>query len=296
MDSLGTGAVPYGRRPPGYRLPAATRVGAVRLRVNDLERSIAFYQGVLGLTARRTGADAAELTAREGRPLVWLHAVPGTRPAPRRGRFGLFHFAILLPERASLGRFIAHASRHVSLGAADHWVSEAVYLSDPDGLGIEVYADRPRHAWQHRAGELLMATDPLDLQGLVDAGGETRWDGAPPRTTLGHIHLHVGDLDAGAAFYHAALGLDATVWSYPGALFFAAGGYHHHLGTNTWSPGPAPAEDEACLLEWELALPTPQDASRAADSLRAGGFEADADAGGWVARDPWGTRLRLVSA
>lgn len=296
METLATATAPYGRRPPGYRLPPATHVGAVRLRVNDLDRSIAFYEGVLGLTAQRRGTDTADMTTRDGRRLVSLHAVPGTQPVSRRGRFGLFHFAILLPERASLGRFIAQASGRVPLGAADHWVSEAVYLSDPDGLGIEVYADRPRRGWQHRDGELAMATETLDMQGLLDAAAGTTWEGAPAGTRMGHIHLHVGDLADGASFYHAALGLDSMVWSYPGALFLAAGGYHHHLGTNTWSPGPAPAEDEARLLDWELVLPTAGDAAQAAASLRAGGFDADADAGGWVTRDPWGTPLRLVSA
>jgi catechol 2,3-dioxygenase len=130
---------------------------------------------------------------------------------------------------------------------ADHLVSEALYLSDPDGLGIEVYADRPRHTWRHHERQLAMASDPLDVPSLIAAAGGAVWDGAPPGTTMGHVHLHVGSLADAEAFYHRALGLDKTVWNYPGALFLAAGGYHHHLGTNTWSPGPGPSADRAQL-------------------------------------------------
>ena len=138
---------------------------------------------------------------------------------------------------------------------ADHAVSEALYLTDPDGLGIEVYADRPRASWTYRGDELVMTTEPLDIGGLITAGEGSDWGGAPDGTTMGHVHLHVGDLARAEAFYHRALGFDKTVWSYPGALFFSAGGYHHHLGTNIWSPGPSARADEAKLLEWELVVP-----------------------------------------
>ena len=139
---------------------------------------------------------------------------------------------------------------------SNHLVSEAVYLSDPDGLGIEVYADRPRGTWQHEGRQLVMATEPLDVEDVVRAGGGEPWSGMPAGTTLGHVHLFVGDLDAAARFYHEGLGFDKTVWSYPGALFLSAGGYHHHLGTNTWAVGAVPAgEGDARLLEWEIVLP-----------------------------------------
>ena len=156
-------------------------------------------------------------------------------------------------------------------------MSEAIYLTDPDGLGIEVYADRPRDAWQVRGRELAMSTDPLDIESLVSAGGGTEWIGAPPATTIGHVHLHVGDIGRAEAFYHAALGLDKVVWGYPGALFLSAGGYHHHLGTNTWSPGPSATEDQAHLIEWELVVPRGADAAEAAGSLDRAGFEAAAE-------------------
>jgi catechol 2,3-dioxygenase len=176
---------------------------------------------------------------------------------------------------------------------ADHLVSEALYLSDPDGLGIEVYADRPRGTWQRRDRELAMTTDPLDISSVIAAGGGESWDGAPPGTTMGHVHLHVGDLDAAEGFYHRALGFDKTVWSYPGALFMSAGAYHHHVGTNTWAPGPSPSPDQARLLEWELLVPASDDVAAVARSLRAGGYTPEDTAGGVTATDPWGTRLRV---
>jgi catechol 2,3-dioxygenase len=224
---------------------------------------------------------------------------PGAAPVPARGRLGLYHFAILLPDRAALGRFVAHlAEIGERAGASDHLVSEALYLNDPDGLGIEVYADRPRAEWRHDAArQLMMDTRPLDLDSLVRAAGGERWTGMPAGTTIGHVHLHVGDLDRASAFYHHGLGLDAVVWSYPGALFLSAGGYHHHLGLNTWAgPAAKPAgEGDARLLEWEVVVPASEDAEAAARSLREAGNDVEREDGGWVAADPWGTALRIAA-
>ena len=285
----------YGLPPSGYRLPDATHVGRVRVQVRDLQRSLDFYTGVIGLRAVERDTNSASLAAHDDdRPLVRLHADPSTQPAPRRGAFGLYHFAILLPDRASLGRFVTHlATLDVRAGAADHLVSEALYLTDPDGLGIEVYADRPRSTWRRAQRELVMASDPLDFAAVAAAGQGAPWAGAPAGTTMGHVHLHVGNLDDARRFYHDALGLEVTVWSYPGALFFSAGGYHHHLGTNTWSPGPAATDTQARLLDWELLLPQAEDASAAAHSLIAAGYPAVPDGTAWAASDPWGTRVLL---
>jgi len=289
----------YGIAPPGYRLPAAARLGPVRLQVADLPRSLAYYERVLGLRVLTRGDRSAALGPEgEARVLVELHERRGAAPVPRRGRLGLYHFAILLPERAALGRFVRHlADTGEHAGMSDHLVSEAVYLTDPDGLGIEVYADRPRSAWRHEGRQLVMATEPLDVEDLVRAAGSEKWRGMPAGTVIGHVHLFVGDLEAAAAFYHAGLGLDKVVWSYPGALFLSAGGYHHHLGTNTWAKGAAPArEDDARLLEWEIRVPAVADARAALASLARAGVAVDAAEDGGVARDPWGTAVRLRGA
>jgi catechol 2,3-dioxygenase len=284
----------YGIAPPGFRLPEETHAGTVRLQVSDLARSLAYYQQVIGLHVRAATPDAAILgSTRDDRPLVALHARPGVTPA-RRGALGLYHFAILLPDRAALGRFAEHVGAlGVRIGMADHLVSEALYLWDPDGLGIEVYADRPRESWTYRDRELVMTTDALRLADVIAAGGGGRWEGVPPGTTIGHVHLHVGSLEEADAFYHRALGFDRMVWSYPGALFLAAGGYHHHLGTNIWARGPRAADDEAKLIDWELVVPDDRSAAAAAESLRAAGYDAERSADGWTTSDPWGTRLRI---
>jgi catechol 2,3-dioxygenase len=291
----------YGEPPRGARLPAETRLGTVRLQVADLASSLAFYQGTLGFRlASRDGARAVLAAARDEAPLVELHEHPGARPAARRGRLGLYHVAILLPDRPALGRFVRHlAEIGAPAGSADHLVSEALYLQDPDGLGIEVYADRPRDSWRRVGRELMMATDPVDVPDLLRAGGDAAWTGLPARTTIGHVHLHVGDIAEAAAFYSEALGFDRTVWSYPGALFLAAGGYHHHLGTNTWAGAGArpPAPDEARLLEWSIDLPHAASLGAVQGSLTGAGYAAEssgtADAPELITRDPWGTQLRL---
>ncbi len=287
----------YGVPAPGYRLPETTRLGAVRLQVTDLNRSLAYYQGILGLVLlHRDGGDASLGLAGGVRPLVHLHE-RGAGRAPGRGeRLGLYHFALLVPDRAALGRLIAHlAVSGVQVAAADHAVSEALYLWDPDGLGIEVYADRPRDEWRTIGRELFMTTERLDMRSLATAAGEEPWTGLPAGTVLGHMHLHVGDIAGAEAFYHRALGFDKMVWSYPGALFLSAGGYHHHLGTNNWAANaPRRAENEPGLLEWEINVPTSDDAHAAVDSCARAGADVEHQRDTWTVRDPWGTTLRLV--
>lgn len=288
----------YGMPPQGYRLPEATRLGQVRLQVADLARSLAFYEQVLGLRVTAREGNRMSLAAQDdARVLVVLEERPGIRPS-RRGLLGLFHFAILLPDRASLGRFVQHlADRDLRAGAGDHLVSEAFYLTDPDGLGIEVYADRPRRDWRRAGRELMMATDPVDVRSVLAAAGAAPWRGMPAGTVIGHLHLHVGDLEGATAFYAEALGFDRMNWSYPGALFLGAGGYHHHLGTNLWAGPQArpPADDDAQLLEWTIELPSAADLRDAVASLtRAGHAVQQPQDGVATTADPWGTRLRLT--
>ena len=285
----------YAVKPPAFRLPADTTVGPVRLQISDRSRSIAYYANILGMQV--AGETPLIMRAHDGRPLIELDERPGARAVPQAGVLGLYHFAILLPDRISLGRFVRHLSRlGVQFGAADHLVSEAIYLWDPDGLGIEVYADRPRDQWRVRDGQLAMATDPLDFESLIAAAGDESWVGMPAGTTMGHVHLQVGELDQARDFYHSALGLDVTVSSYPGALFLSAGGYHHHLGVNTWARrARAATPDDAQLLEWQLRLPSQDAVERAAQSLGRDGYEISAMDGDRVVVDPWATRLRLSS-
>jgi catechol 2,3-dioxygenase len=291
--------VDAGLAPPGWRLPATTRLGHVWLQVADLVRSLAYYERVLGLRVlERTAGSALLGTVEADTPLVRLTERRGATPVPQHGRLGLYHFAMLLPDRASLGRLVQHlASIGERAGASDHLVSEALYLRDPDGLGIEVYADRPRSSWRAVDRQLQMATEPLNFADVIEAAGGQPWTGMPAGSTMGHVHLHVGDLVQATAFYHVALGLDQMVWSYPSALFLAAGGYHHHLGVNTWAGAnaPRPTDADARLMEWRIVLPTKSDAERTADSLRSAGYELAAERGEWHVSDPWGTSVRLVT-
>ncbi|MES2524792.1 MAG: VOC family protein [Gemmatimonadota bacterium] len=287
----------YGEPPTGYRLPQSTRLGAVHLQIASLARSLPYYEEILGLRLVERGEAHATLAAQgDTTALVVLHELPDARPMVPRGRLGLYHFAILLPDRPALGRFVQHlAAREVRAGAADHLVSEAFYLQDPDGLGIEVYVDRPREKWTRTGRELMMASDPIDAASLVQAAGDTAWAGMPAGTRIGHVHLHVGDLTAAARFFSDALGFDRMVWHYPGALFLGAGGYHHHLGTNTWAGATAvpPTAEDARLREWTIELPDAASVQDATASLQSAGFDAVHADGETLVRDPWGTAVRL---
>ena len=296
MTSSATREDTFTAAPPGYRLPAALRLGRVRLEIADLARSLDYYQSVLGLRPIETTRSRAVLGAQlDDTPIVELIERRGATPVPRRGRLGLFHYAILLPDRAALGRFVTHLGTIGEYaGMSDHRVSEAIYLSDPDGLGIEVYADRPRESWRIERGVLAMTTEPLDVQSLVQAARGEPWAGAPAGARIGHVHLHVGDLPTAAAFYHEGLGFDKVTLQYPGALFMSAGGYHHHLGTNTWAAGAArPNDGDARLLEWTIQLPAHSDVDAAARSLTSRDYAVEREGDDAVSADPWGTKVRM---
>jgi len=231
--------------------------GPVRLRVADLDSEREFYERAIGLSPIDSRDGVARLGS-DGTPVVELdHRADAPARAPRTT--GLFHLAILVPDRAALAAALARAVRaggRIS-GASDHLVSEALYLNDPEGNGIEIYRDRPRAEWERDGGEIRMSTLPLDVDGLLAELREDEPESAmPDGTRVGHVHLNVADLDAAERFYSGLLGFDVTVRGYPGALFLSTGGYHHHIGVNTWAgPGaPAPAAGSRGLEWFELSV------------------------------------------
>lgn len=238
-----------------FRLPDEAHIGGVQLRVQNLDRALAFYRDILGFNVEQVNDSTVALSA-DGAPIIRLTAHADAVPKPRRST-GLYHVAILMPNRAALGKVLYRllTSSWQLEGASDHLVSEALYLSDADGNGLEIYADRPREVWKFVNAQVAMATEPLDLDDLLQNADKSAWTGIPAGTIIGHVHLHVSDLAQAEAFYAGVLGLDVMQRSYPGALFLAAGGYHHHLGANIWA-GRTPPPPNAVGLEWfSLAIP-----------------------------------------
>src|ERR671939_1524917 len=236
-------------------LPAETRMGPVHLTVSDLDRSLDYYRRVVGLDVLEQSPGRAVLGA-DSRELLGLVEEPGAQPSD--GYTGLYHFALLVPDRPSLARWLAHAVRdQVPLtGLSDHYVSEAIYLRDPDRHGIEIYADRPRELWEGQVGQ-RMTTEPLDVRDLLgEADGEL--DGLPAGTAMGHVHLKVTTIPAAVEFYRDVLGFDLVVERVPQAAFLSAGGYHHHVGANTWESAGAgpPPTGTAALRHATILLPS----------------------------------------
>jgi catechol 2,3-dioxygenase len=280
--------------PTDFDLSAAPmRIGRIRLKVRDLAGVSGFYQDVLGLAPIGHPAGRVVLGV-SGKPLLELIGDPGLAPLDGR-EAGLFHTAFLLPDRASLARWLGFVTQQGIrlLGAADHRVSEAIYLADPEGNGIEVYADRPVAFWRSVDGQLDMPSDPLDLQTLL-ADGSGTWAGIPVGTVIGHVHLQVGNIATAEHFYRDLLGLAVTC-RYPGGSFFGVGGYHHQLAANTWnSLGAGPRPDRMAGLD-SVELVVRDVATRSAIEARAAGFHSEPNSDGTVLRDPWGTAITLVS-
>jgi catechol 2,3-dioxygenase len=268
----------------------ATRMGAVHLTVADLGRSLDYYTSSLGLAVhRRDGNDAALGTGAED--LLVLEQRPGARPA--RGYTGLYHFALLVGHRDDLARFLAHVARErvPLVGLSDHFVSEAIYLSDPDEHGIEVYWDRPREVWEGQVRQRL-TTLPLDVDALLAVLGDdprtVPFAGLPPDTTMGHVHLRVASVPAATAFYRDVLGFALMAQLGSQASFLAAGGYHHHIGANAWeSAGAPPApQDTATLQRMTIVLPDAAALRATLDRVAAAGVPTEAVDGGALLRDP----------
>jgi catechol 2,3-dioxygenase len=282
----------------GARLADATRIGAVELTVADLDRSVAWYRAALGLQPRaREGASAA--LGAGGEDLVVLHERRDARPAGRHA--GLYHFALLLPSRQELARAALRlaATRTPIQGASDHGTHEAIYLPDPDGNGIELAADFPRERWPDISGPdgYGGGPAPLDLDGLLRAvAGEQPAPLAGPGLRMGHVHLHVSDLEAATRFYRDGLGFEVMT-DLGSAVFVSAGGYHHHVGFNLWrGPGvpPAPA-DAVGLRHWTLVVAGAGELAAASSRLAEIGAEVEERDGGLLARDPCGIAVVVVS-
>jgi catechol 2,3-dioxygenase len=256
------------------RLPESAHIGRVRLRVGDLGRSLQFYRDLLGLrVVREQGqqvtlaapADAKEYAGEEPRELIVLEERPGVRRRPQRPRTtGLYHVALLIPSRSDLGRTILglEGAGYPLRGMSDHAVSESLYLDDPDGNGLEIYADRPRDQWPIQDGVIQMTVEPMDIEGVIGAAKQNPgpWTGLSPQTVVGHVHFTVSRMDRAVAFYRDVVGFDVMM-RIPSLTAVSAGGYHHHLNLNTWAGEGAPQDSEAVagLIAWELRVPRESD-------------------------------------
>ena len=274
-----------------------TTVGAVHLTVSDLTRSLDYYRGALGLGVLGEGSGRASLGA-NGRELLVLVEEPGARPAA--GYTGLYHFALRVPERAELAAWLAHAARYrvPLVGLSDHFVSEALYLSDPDGHGIEIYWDRPREIWEGKVGTTLttMPLDVDDLLGVLDDPKTEPFDGLPEATVMGHVHLKVSNIPETIEFYRDVLGFDLTAQLGDQAAFLSAGGYHHHIGANTWESAGAqsPPSGTAALRHATVVLPDDGARAEVVSHIEAVGRAVEERDGGPLVRDPSGNALVLV--
>jgi catechol 2,3-dioxygenase len=274
-------------------LPANIQMGTVALTVADLERSLHYYQHNIGLRLLKQDGDVAVLGV-NGRPLLQLHEQPGARPT--RHTTGLYHFALLLPSRAALSHTLHHllATNTPITGASDHGVSEALYLTDPDGHGIEIYRDRPRSDWYDENGQFLLYTKAFDVDGVVaESQAESQakpnsWAGLPPETVMGHVHLHVADIAESEHFYMNVLGFELMARYGRAASFISAGGYHHHMGLNTWAGVGAPPAppDTARLLWFQIILPDEEALAKLLSRLNEANIPYRQDESGVFVQDP----------
>jgi catechol 2,3-dioxygenase len=278
-------------------LPATTRLGAVHITVSDLDRSIEFYERAIGLRLHRREDGTAALGA-GGDDVLVLVEQPSALPAGRHA--GLYHFALLHPSRFELARAAMRlaTTRTPIEGASDHGISEAIYLPDPDGNGIELAVDRPKEEWPDLSDPATYASGPkpLDLYGLLElAGAEGPTQYVDPELTVGHVHLHVGDIPRALGFYRDVLGFDVMT-EFPGAAFVAAGGYHHHVGMNVWrgqGVPPAPA-DRVGLRHWTLILPSADLEALRARAVQAG-VSVEERPDGLLLRDAWSIAVLVTS-
>ncbi|MFD2114872.1 VOC family protein [Paenibacillus yanchengensis] len=268
------------------------RLGEVKLKVSDLERSITFYEEVIGLKLLRREGELAYLTVDGQNALVILQQVADAIIVPERSMSGLYHFAILLPTREALAVTLQHlVNKGISVGQADHIVSEALYLADPDGNGIEIYRDRPREEWEYDTqGNVNMVTIPIDWKGLLQLAQGKEWTGMPAQTVIGHVHFHASNITESGRFYTEVIGftVEADFLNRMGALFLAAGGYHHHLGLNIWAGRNAPITppNGTGIAYFSIIVPDEAELEKIAARLEADGAHLEREAQSIFTYDP----------
>ncbi|MEL3972521.1 VOC family protein [Rossellomorea oryzaecorticis] len=280
-----------------FHQPPNTHIDQVTIKVQDIQRSTKFYQEIIGFKVLDQSQNQAHLTADGQTPLLTIVQPENVTPKQPRTT-GLYHFAILLPERADLGRILHHfAQLNIPLGSSDHLVSEALYLNDPDGNGIEVYSDKPSADWTWNGGQVEMAVDPIDARAILAEGEGEPWTGLPSKTVMGHLHLHAADLDETADFYTKGLGFEVVSSLGNQALFLSTGRYHHHIGLNTWNGtgAPKPAESSAGLKSFNVCFPSQEEKDAATNRLKTLGHQVNIDQDGSIStEDPSGNKLYLT--
>lgn len=279
-----------------FHKPPVTFVGQVNLKVQDLQRSLTFYKDVIGFKVYEQTEKSAKLTA-DGKTVLLSIEQPED-VIPKQGRAaGLYHFALLLPERADLGRVLKQLLQvgYPLQGASDHLVSEALYLADPDGNGIEIYTDRPASEWEWKDSSVVMATEAMDAESVLAEGMPGSWGGLPEGTVMGHIHLHVSELGKIADFYINGLGFEVVCRYGSQALFISSGKYHHHIGLNTWNGvgAPVPAANSVGLESYTLMLPNEESVKETVAQLEKIGAAVNDVNGSFVTSDPSGNRIIL---
>lgn len=280
-----------------YHIHPETSLGTVVLKVSNLERSIQFYTDVIGFKILRREGNIVDLTPDGVKSMLRLEELENAAERLPRTTTGLYHFAILVPDRKSLGlslrELIANGLR---VGQGDHGFSEALYVSDPDRNGIEIYADRPQSAWRDDEGEFYMMSDPVDIEGLLAEAGDEPWEGLSKGTTMGHVHFHVADLRVTEAFYCGLLGFDAMIRMMDQALFISAGGYHHHIGLNTWAGvgAPPPPPNATGLKLFTILLPNQTEVDAILANFQAADVPYEQQQGGWLVKDPSGIGILLA--
>ncbi|MEH7442042.1 VOC family protein [Bacillus sp. JJ1122] len=281
-----------------FHKPPVTFVGQVNLKVQDLQRALTFYKEVIGFKVYEQTEKSAKLTA-DGKTVLLSIEQPED-VIPKHGRTaGLYHFALLLPDRADLGRVLKHLLQvgYPLQGASDHLVSEALYLADPDGNGIEIYTDRPASEWDWKDQSVVMATEALDAESVLAEGMPGSWDGLPEGTVMGHIHLHVSELVKTEEFYTEGLGFEVVSRYGPQALFISSGKYHHHIGLNTWNGvgAPVPPANSVGLESFTLMLPNEESVKETVAQLEKIGAAVTEVNGSYVTSDPTGNRIILLT-